>query len=724
MLITIFLGIQIKHLRFEHNLEDFFNKNYNFYQFNQSFFKQFNRSQGKSNGEKKIAIILSNDKEVSYDFLSKLNNFSQDLKQIDSIKSQDHVLKIPLFIFTPLGRYPYKIFHLDEPSRFASDLQNIKNNKDLAIKYLSNDYKSTLVYITLKKNQTIDDILAIKQEIEKKAEPYEFESIHFYNNELTNYYVVNKLKEKSALLTIIAVILIILILSFFTRSFLGVILPLVIVLITVIWIIGTICLLDIPLNVLTIAIPVIVGVISLSDVIHLVSRFNEEKTHDKNLKIKLTEKDMLRAIILTSVTTSLGFISLIPSNIQVFIEFGFFSTLGVLYAFVLAYWLLPILLYYAKPVKVKNYLKYITPQRIYIKPTLIVSSIIIVLAIIGVSLVKNQSFIYDDLNAQDEASKTVKLMAEDFYGIRDLSLAIEFKNGQTTDFENIVLIDSIEKKVNRLYGQSNYLGLTFFIKQMNRALHGGNFEYYRVPTNEKDFKRVMRKLNKNKKLVSLDGFISKDKKSTFLYGQIHDPGSYDIDLKNKELVHWVNTNFSDQVTLTPTGGSNIIDQTNFTVTKTMMLSLTFIMLVIMVLIMVLFKSVSLGFISLIPNMLPLIIIMGVVGWFNMGLSVTISIVFTIVFGIAVDDTIHFLSRYRIEKAKGISNLDVVENCIKTTGSAISLTTIILIAGFGTLLFSDFRANFTTGLLVSIGLLVAVLCDLFLFPVLLYIMKKK
>lgn len=88
-------------------------------------------------------------------------------------------------------------------------------------------------------------------------------------------------------------------------------------------------------------------------------------------------------------------------------------------------------------------------------------------------------------------------------------------------------------------------------------------------------------------------------------------------------------------------------------------------------------------------MLPLLVIIGVVGWFNMRLSITISIVFTIVFGIAVDDTIHFLSRYRIESQK-----QAIENCIRASGGSISLTAIILVAGFGTLLLSDFNANFT------------------------------
>lgn len=154
----------------------------------------------------------------------------------------------------------------------------------------------------------------------------------------------------------------------------------------------------------------------------------------------------------------------------------------------------------------------------------------------------------------------------------------------------------------------------------------------------------------------------------------------------------------------------------------MFYSLLGIILIIFIIISVLFKSIKIGLISILPNIFPLLAILAVIGWFNLGINISTSIVFTIVFGIAVDDTIHFLSRYKIEKTHHSTEKAII-NTLNTSGSAISLTTIILVGGFGVLMFSQFSANFLTGLLVCIGLVTALLCDLFALPVFLKLFDK-
>ncbi len=713
-------------MSFEHDLQDFLKKSDTYYQFSQDFFKQFENG-GEGDPRKRLLVIISNTDSINHDFLSNIQSFSNEIKTNHQVGKVLSIINQPLFVFTSMGRYPYKLFHLNEPEKIKEDLKIANGYTDIKNRYISKDWKSTLLYVQLNEGANVDSILNVKENISSLASKYPFESVKYFNSDLTNHYIMKKLSSESAVLTQIAAIIVLLILIYFCRSFMGVIIPLSVVIMCVIWILGLIAFLGIPLNVLTIAIPVIVGVISLSDVIHIISRFSEEESEDKLQKLKLTQKDMLKAIVLTSVTTSLGFLSLIPSDIQVFIEFGFFSTLGVLFAFILAYWFLPILLYYSKEIKLKNTLTKVTPKKLYPKVTIVVSTLVIGLCIIGVIKVKNDSYIYDDIEAKDEASIAISSIAQEFYGIRDLSLAITLSDTakSLTSYDVIQKLDQLQDSVNKIYHLKNYTSLVTLIKQMNRAKNGGRSAYFSIPDDENDFKRVTKTINKNKRFFTLDQFISKNKQSTFIYSKINDPGSYIIKKNNERLKRIVNKHFADLFTVIPTGGSHILDQTNVSVSRTMILSLSFIMLIIMIIIAVMFKSIKLGLLSLIPNMMPILVIVGVVGWFDLGLSVTITIVFTIVFGIAVDDTIHFLSRYQIEMKKGIPKNEVIENCIKTSGGAISLTTITLIAGFGTLILSDFHANFTTGLLVSIGLVVALFCDLFLLPlILLWITKTK
>ncbi len=132
-----------------------------------------------------------------------------------------------------------------------------------------------------------------------------------------------------------------------------------------------------------------------------------------------------------------------------------------------------------------------------------------------------------------------------------------------------------------------------------------------------------------------------------------------------------------------------------------------------------FKSIKMIFISLIPNIFPLLMIAGVMGWSGIGLKVSTSIIFTIAFGIAVDDTIHFLTKLRLELAKGKSLPYAIKRTFIGTGKAIIVTSLILCGGFLTLIGSDFLSVFYIGLLISITLLMAVLADLFLLPLLIF-----
>ena len=427
----------------------------------------------------------------------------------------------------------------------------------------------------------------------------------------------------------------------------------------------------------------------------------------------------------------MGFLSLIPSKIQVFIEFGFFTSLGVFYAFSIAYWVLPIFLNKMLSQSKHNKLKHalhqkfdvITPKKIYPKVTLIISAILFVLFIWGTLLVQKNSLLHDDMHAKGDSNRAIKSIAYDFYGIRDVSLAITVKDTskKIIDFDILKKIEKIQSIADSIYGLKIPMSLVTSFSQLNRAKNGGRAEFLVLPTSEKEMSKLWKTVKKDKLDYLFNPIISKDQKSTFIYGKIFDHGSATIANLNNRFTEVVKQEF-DELEVTITGGSNVLDQTTSSVTNTMIMSLVIILLAIVLLISIIHKSIKIGLLSIIPNIIPLIALSAVVGWFNLGLSVSTTIVFTIVLGIAVDDTIHFLSRYRIETKKNISKDEAIINCIKTSGGAISLTTIILTLGFGTLIFSDFHSNYLTGLLVTIGLIVAVLCDLFFLPLVLRYLK--
>ena len=195
--------------------------------------------------------------------------------------------------------------------------------------------------------------------------------------------------------------------------------------------------------------------------------------------------------------------------------------------------------------------------------------------------------------------------------------------------------------------------------------------------------------------------------------------------RNARLEQFIRSNVdSSLVALKITGTSLLIDKNNQYLTQNMMEGLGIAFLVIAVIVALLFRSLRMIIIVLIPNVIPLIVVAAIMGYFGITLKLSTSIIFTIAFGIAVDDTIHFISKLKLELDKGKSLLYALKRTYISTGKAIIVTTIILAGGFLTLILSSFGGTYYTGLLVSLTLVLAVLADLTLLPALLIMFFKK
>ncbi|MEM9023164.1 MAG: MMPL family transporter, partial [Bacteroidota bacterium] len=209
-------------------------------------------------------------------------------------------------------------------------------------------------------------------------------------------------------------------------------------------------------------------------------------------------------------------------------------------------------------------------------------------------------------------------------------------------------------------------------------------------------------------------------------GKLVDDGGQAVAAKNRALEAFFRQEIDARVLdYRVTGMATLIDKNNETLATGMMYGLLIAFGVIALIMGVLFRSFSIIIISLIPNVLPLLVIGGIMGFSGIDLKVATSIIFTIAFGIAVDDTIHYMSKLRLELAKGRTLPYAIKRTSISTGKAITVTSVILCAGFVTLILSTFTSTFYIGLLISITLLVAVLSDLILLPVLLlYFYKPK
>lgn len=720
LIITAFFAFHLAKIEFGQDLNDFIDKDEKVFVFNEEFFSHFEEEIPNS-----VMIGIQNDKPLDFELIQELDSFSKSLESISGIQRIFSITNQKLAVFSSFGTIPYQVLNIDSEEEFNQSFLELDSIPDIKNRFVSKDDRSTLIYAIIQDSASLDELIEMKRQTDSIALNFNFGKLFFVNTKHNDHLITLKIKDDSGQLILIAFTLIILILLYFFRSIVGVVIPFAIVVCSVIWIMGTISLFGFTMNVLTIAIPVIVGVISLSDVIHIISRYSEENSSDKIEKIRNTRNDILKAIILTTLTTSFGFLSLSNSNIQVFDEFSIFTAVGVFYAFFIAYFLLPALLFYSKKITLHNSLGKLTPKKLWVKPTIIIAAIVVVFSILGILKVKHNNFVYKNMGEKDDITQVMNFMEKEMFGIRDLTVTISLNDTSKSLYDQEILaqLDKIESFVETEYEATISVGLATTAKQVNRALNGGYASEYRIPTDKYDAKQVKKKLKKHRDLLKLKSFVSEKNNSTFIQTKAKDYGSFSTRKSNKKLLEFAKTN-TPELKINFGGTAYIIDETNVNVSNGMIWNLVIIIIFIFFIVSFIFKSISVGFFSLFPNILPLIAITAVVGWFDFGMNIGTTIVYTIAFGIAVDDTIHFLGRYKIELDKGNSNYDSLITTITTSGGAIFLTTLVLVAGFGVLILSSFYANFITGLLVTISLIVALICDLYLLPVLLSWWRKK
>lgn len=250
-------------------------------------------------------------------------------------------------------------------------------------------------------------------------------------------------------------------------------------------------------------------------------------------------------------------------------------------------------------------------------------------------------------------------------------------------------------------------------------MHGGRNKYYALPDTKAGLAKVMKLLEKNHQLRKYTNLVHHNRGR--ITGKINDLGSLTISQLNLDLSKYLSGNTS-LATYHITGAAQLMDNSNADIALNLTRGLGIALLFTAIILGMLFRSLRIAMLSLIPNTLPLIIIAGLMGWIGVDLKVATALIFPIAFGIAVDDTIHLLSRLRIERRLGLSWEESIRNSILKTGKAILITTFILSSGFGVFMLSEFTSTYYIGLLVGLALFFAVLADLLLLPLLLRLLK--
>ena len=730
----LFLGYSSSKLEFDYDFEKFFPQENNDLAFYEDYREKF------ENDNDFILLGFANEGGVfEQEFLEKIESFTVKLRTLPHLREVVSPLEMSYFELSPggMGFKKSPIFHVDDPEQYAADRERLENSIEPVAEMVNLENNSLIVVIKNKQLINKEDSDELATALQDLIDEEGFKEIHVMGKIMGQQEYIAVMKVEFLTFASISIFVLIVFLIIAYRALWGILIPLATVLLAVIGSLGFMQLSGTPLNMMTTLLPVIMLVVGMSDVVHLVSKYLEEIRYGRTKTVAI--KNMLKkvgvATLLTSLTTALGFVTLVGVGMEPIQDFGIFTAVGVILAFVLSILFIPsIFLNIKKPkitdsTKVQNawerglgkfFIRLCRNQ----KTVLVAYTILTIICILGASRIQFDYFLMQDLGEDQPLMQDLRYFQKQFGGIRPFEMAIIPAEGkELTDFDVIRETEKLEQYLDNEYGVNQMISPTVPFKFANKTLRNGRDEYYKIPENEKRFDYLKRQMEKFESREEFQQIVSADKRVGRVFGRMIDPGSRKMLQLNDSLAVFYQNNIDSSVlSYKLTGTPVIIDEAGRHVSENIVIGLLFAFLLIGISMAVLFKSIKMGLISLVPNMFPILLTAGYISFAGIDLNMSTAIVFTIAFGIAVDDTIHFLSRYRQEMGHGRTNLFALRRTFISTGKAIIITSIILLGGFGSLIFSNFLSTFYIGLFVSMTLVFAVVTDLTLLPMML--LKKK
>jgi len=738
-MITILMLSSVKNLKFDYDFETFFDEDDKDTQFFNENKKRF------STDNDFVFISIENKKGIfNYPFLSKVDSIVKEIESDSLVTEVFCLTNLNDYIKTSFSPMVFKIPFLNicDTCHFYKDSIKIFSRPEISNLYVNKNATGLLIYIKHREELSLQKCSYLKEHIEVILDTYNVKNYHYAGRAIGQKYYIDTMQYETVMFIAMSFVLIIVFLWLAFKSWWGVWIPLTIVSISMLWITGFMALVGEPMNLVLTVLPTIIFVVAMSDVIHLVSKYIDELRLGKPKKeaILTAYKEVGLATLLTSVTTAIGFLTLLMVNMRPIKIFGIYISLGVLFAFILAYTLLPSLLVLVKTPEISKkgvtsnfwYRFLHTNFRFLIRnkiTILIVSVLIIILSFIGISKIQTNYFLLEDLKKDNEMRRQFDFFDKEYMGLRAFQLVVKVKDSTTkvTDYNVVTQINRLDSFLVADYGLKQTFSLPFILKMANRTEHGGQNEYFKLP-NRKQSKKFLKRIEKFVSKKQIHQFIDSTKTYTRITSTIGDIGRYAFKEKNSRLFQFIETEIdTNLLELKLTGTGHLLDKNmgklSFSLTKGLLIAILLVSLIMGML----YKSIKMVLLALVPNVLPLLMLGAVLGYLGIDLKVSTAIIFTISFGIAVDDTIHFMSRFKLELKKDKTVLYALKRTYLSTGRAIVLTTLILCSGFLLLLFSDFLGTFYIGLLISLTLFFALIADMFVLPVLIllfYVTKNK
>ncbi|MFS4493296.1 efflux RND transporter permease subunit [Maribacter sp. 2308TA10-17] len=741
---TVFLGMQWKNMRFSSSQANLLPDDHPVNLEYQTFLKQF--------GEEGNAIVFAIKDSALFtsENFNRWNKLSKQLAafpEVDFVLSTDNLQELvknkeeETFELRPLiqGKFENQTEvdsiteHLFNDLPFYEDL--LFNKETRTIRTVVNLDKD-IVNTSVRKDFILKDLNSLIEDFEEETNLDVRVSGMPYIRTMNSQNIIDEIgKFILAALGVTSLLF-----FFFFRSVRATFISMGVVIIGVMWAFGILGLLQYEITVLTALIPPLIIVIGIPNCIFLINKYQQEiKKHgNQALSLQRVISKIGNATLMTNVTTASGFATFIVTDSKLLKEFGIVASINIIGIFILSLLIIPIVYSFLHPPKTKH-LKHLNKKWVdgFVNWTVrmvkekriaiyITSILLLIASIIGIYQIDISGSPIEDMPKNEQFFKDIRFFEEEFDGIMPVEIVVDTKRPKgVLKPTTLKRMDQLGEVIEEIPELSRPVSVVNLIKYSKQAFYNGIPKYYQLPTSQENtfIMDVARKSSDNGDL--LKSFVDSTGQNARITTFMKDVTTERMEEIEGKLQENINKLFpQERYNVYMTGSALLFLKGTKYLVKNLILSLALAIGLIALFMAYLFRSFRMIIISLIPNLLPLVVTAGVMGFAGVPIKPSTILVFSIAFGISVDDTIHFLAKYRQELMASKWKIKAsVYAALKETGVSMFYTSIVLFFGFSVFVISNFGGTVALGALVSATLLFAMLANLVLLPSLLLSLEK-
>ncbi len=711
ILITCLLGWRLPNLRFQTSIYDLAIKDLSESMAYQKFKEEF--------GTEEIILVVAKSKNTfDPQVFQKIGGLTQELSGIQGIRRA---------ISLPSIRKDMDI--TDKWS--LSDFERIIAPIDLFHKNLiSADKKTTIISLILEDKEEKDQIIrSVEKIIERENREL---SLYQIGMPLVSEALAAYTKKDFLTLPPITFLIMAMVLLLLFRSLRGLLIPAGSVLVALIWTFGLMAWTRTPLSMLTMIVPIFVIAVGSAYCMYILSEYFE------SIKTSQTPKEAAYLCFtrvgfptsLAVITTTIGLGSLLLNKISAIREFAIFSCFGI-WSMLIAILLLQPAIFSLLPIPPKKERSHFIVGRDLLGRllskivilnlqkqgiTLPVLAVVCLMGLAGIYRIKVETNPVGFFGKDTTISQHFHDIYQDMAGSFPMNVVL---NGKTEDYferpEHLQMISRLQHFLDSLESVDKTVSFADYIKLVNYASNQYRPEYYALPEESFEVRTLM---NSYKTLLGGDmfeRFMNGDLSKTNILLRTHISSSKDFLLIKDKIQNHLKEHFPKDLGFQITGFGIVISQSSHLLTKGQVKSISLTLVLIFGVMLLLFLSAKAALIALIPNIFPIIVNFGLMGWLGVELSVATSLIACIAIGLAVDDTIHYLVRYNSEFKGDLDKDRALRDTLRSVGRPIIFTTLIISLGFSILIFSHFKPTAVFGLMMVIIMVSALIGDLIILP---------